>query len=96
MGLARAEVYRQDAAMQRQRIARQQEFWERGRDRRAPRLLVFASHRFARRNGTMGASLTILLLTDGQRLGLGLLAFAVVVVVLGVVIGLIGKALTKR
>ena len=44
----------------------------------------------------MGASLTILLLTDGQRLGLGLLAFAVVVVVLGVVIGLIGKALTKR
>jgi len=42
----------------------------------------------------MGASLTILLLTDGRRLGL--LAFAVVVVVLGVVIGLIGKALTKR
>ncbi len=42
----------------------------------------------------MGMAMTILLLTDGQRLGL--IGFAVSVVVLGVVIGVVARAFTRR
>ena len=41
-------------------------------------------------------ALTILLLTDGQRLGLGLIGFAVSVVMVGVVIGVMARAFTRR
>jgi len=38
----------------------------------------------------------ILLLTDVQGLGVALIGFAVAVIIVGVLIGLVGKALMKR